>query len=72
MDIDCAYFLLKQVLQAHLDVTDNNIPDSSSNEESLHEKIRRSIEEGVKKAAELIDSGAALKKLEEYIIASNA
>ncbi|WP_031550049.1 anthranilate phosphoribosyltransferase [Oribacterium sp. FC2011] len=31
-----------------------------------------SIEEGVKKAAELIDSGAALKKLEEYIIASNA
>ena len=48
MDIDCAYFLLKQVLQAHLDVTDNNIPDSSSNEESLHEKIRRSIEEGVK------------------------
>ena len=31
-----------------------------------------SIEEGVKKAQELIDSGAALKKLEEYIIASNA
>ena len=31
-----------------------------------------SIEEGVKKAAELIDSGAALKKLEEYIIVSNA
>ena len=31
-----------------------------------------SIEEGVRKAAELIDSGAALKKLEEYIIASNA
>ncbi len=30
-----------------------------------------SIEEGVKKAQELIDSGAALKKLEEYIIASN-
>ena len=31
-----------------------------------------SIDEGIKKAAELIDSGAALKKLEEYIIASNA
>jgi anthranilate phosphoribosyltransferase len=31
-----------------------------------------SIEEGLKKAQELIDSGAALKKLEEYIIASNA
>jgi anthranilate phosphoribosyltransferase len=31
-----------------------------------------SIDEGIKKAEELIDSGAALKKLEEYIIASNA
>ena len=30
-----------------------------------------SIAEGVKKAAELIDSGAAQKKLEAYIAASN-
>ena len=48
MDIDCVYFLLKQVFYSQLDLIEGNISDSDSNEESLQGKISQSIEDGIK------------------------